>query len=111
MREPEARKITCSSWVSASQGLLTARTLSTARPARRSSCSELQRRISNVRKGKDLGLPVYYGVITPLGEEALGHAHLALKSRLLVVLLMNDQQAAQRVVDTVRRVAPSVPML
>lgn len=61
----------------------------------------------NVRKGKELGLPVYYGDAT--SEEALGHAHLA-DARLLV-LLMNDPQAAQRVVDTAKRVAPNVPVL
>src|SRR6185369_4587412 len=42
-------------------------------------------------------------------EEALGHAHLAEARQ--VVLLMNDQQAAQRVVDMLRRVAPHVPVL
>jgi monovalent cation:H+ antiporter-2, CPA2 family len=61
----------------------------------------------NVRRGKELGLPVYYGDAT--SEEALGHAHLS--EARLVVLLMNDQQASQRVVDMVRRVAPNVPVL
>ena len=67
----------------------------------------LELNADNVRKGKELGLPVYYGDAT--SEEALHHAHVA-RARL-VVLLMNDPQAAQRVVDTVRRVAPGVPML
>jgi CPA2 family monovalent cation:H+ antiporter-2 len=61
----------------------------------------------NVRQGKELGLPVYYGDAT--SEEALGHAHLA-DARLLV-LLMNDPHAAHRIVDTAKRVAPSVPLL
>jgi len=61
----------------------------------------------SVRKGKALGLPVYYGDAT--SEEALGHAHL--QTARLLVLLMNDPQAAARVVDTARRVAPSVPIL
>ncbi len=61
----------------------------------------------NVRRGKELGLPVYYGDAT--SEEALRHAHL--ETARLVVLLMNDPQAATRVVDTVRRVAPDVPVL
>lgn len=67
----------------------------------------LELNAENVRKGKELGLPVYYGDAT--STEALQHAHIE-KARLLV-LLMNDPQAAQRVVDTVKRVAPEVPML
>jgi monovalent cation:H+ antiporter-2, CPA2 family len=63
--------------------------------------------VDNVRKGKTLGLPVYYGDAT--SEEALGHAHLT--EARLVVLLMNDPQGAQRIVDTSRRVAPHVPVL
>ena len=84
-------------------GLLTARTLSAAG----TPFLVLELNASNVRKGKELGLPVYYGDAT--SQEALGHAHL--HEARLVVLLMNDQQAAQRVVDTVRRVAPTVPIL
>ncbi|MCA9528051.1 MAG: cation:proton antiporter, partial [Myxococcales bacterium] len=61
----------------------------------------------NVRLGKAAGLPVYYGDAT--SEEALRHAHL-LDARL-VVLLINDPLAAERVVDTIRRVAPQVPVL
>ena len=61
----------------------------------------------NVRQGKALGLPVYYGDAT--SEEALGHAHL--REAKLLVLLMNDLQAAQRVVDIARRVASNVPVL
>jgi monovalent cation:H+ antiporter-2, CPA2 family len=67
----------------------------------------LELNADNVRKGKELGLPVYYGDAT--SEEALGHAHLAEARQ--VVLLMNDPQAAQRVVDMLRRVAPNVPVL
>jgi CPA2 family monovalent cation:H+ antiporter-2 len=61
----------------------------------------------NVRLGKSQNMPVYYGDAT--SEEALGHAHLA-EARLLV-LLINDPQAAERVVATARRVAPDVPVL
>jgi monovalent cation:H+ antiporter-2, CPA2 family len=61
----------------------------------------------NVRLGKSLGLPVYYGDAT--SEEALRHAHV--DTARLVVLLMNDPQAAHRVVDTIKRVAPEVPVL
>jgi CPA2 family monovalent cation:H+ antiporter-2 len=67
----------------------------------------LELNADNVRKGKELGLPVYYGDAT--SEEALGHAHFS-EARLMV-LLMNDPQAAQRVVDNVKRVAPNVPVL
>jgi CPA2 family monovalent cation:H+ antiporter-2 len=67
----------------------------------------LELNADNVRRGKELGLPVYYGDAT--SEEALGHAHL--QEARLVVLLMNDQQAGQRVVDMLRRVSPNVPIL
>jgi CPA2 family monovalent cation:H+ antiporter-2 len=67
----------------------------------------LELNADNVRKGKELGLPVYYGDAT--SEEALGHAHFS--AARLMVLLMNDPQAAQRVVDNVKRVAPNVPVL
>lgn len=67
----------------------------------------LELNADNVQAGKALGLPVYYGDAT--SQEAIGHAHLA-EARLLV-LLMNDPQAAARVVDTARRVAPEVPIL
>lgn len=67
----------------------------------------LELNADNVRKGKELGLPVYYGDAT--SAEALGHAHLP-NARLLV-LLMNDPRASQRVVDTAHRVAKDVPVL
>jgi CPA2 family monovalent cation:H+ antiporter-2 len=61
----------------------------------------------NVRRGKQLGLPVFYGDAT--SAEALGHAHLS--EARLVVLLMNDPQASARIVDMLRREAPNVPVL
>jgi CPA2 family monovalent cation:H+ antiporter-2 len=67
----------------------------------------LELNADTVRTAKEQGLPVYYGDAT--SEEALGHAHLA--TARLMVLLMNDPMAAQRVVDTVRRVAPQVPVV
>jgi CPA2 family monovalent cation:H+ antiporter-2 len=67
----------------------------------------LELNAENVRRGKETGLPVYYGDAT--SEEALQHAHVTRAS--LVVLLINDPQAAKRVVDTVKRVAPGVPVL
>jgi CPA2 family monovalent cation:H+ antiporter-2 len=84
-------------------GLLAARSLTAAG----APFVVLELNADNVRRGKELGLPVYYGDAT--SEEALGHAHLS--EARLVVLLMNDQQAAQRVVDTLRRIAPNVPVL
>lgn len=68
-------------------------------------CLELNS--DNVRNAKKAGLPVYYGDAT--SEEALSHAHIA--QARLVVLLMNDPTAVQRVVDTSKRVAPHVPVL
>jgi CPA2 family monovalent cation:H+ antiporter-2 len=67
----------------------------------------LELNAENVRKGKALDLPIYYADAT--SAEALTHAHLS-EARLLV-LLMNDPQAAERVVATARRVAPAVPVL
>ncbi len=67
----------------------------------------LELNAETVRAARTAGEPVYYGDAT--SEEALGHAHLE-KSRALL-LLMNDPQAAQRVVDTAKRVAPEVPVL
>jgi CPA2 family monovalent cation:H+ antiporter-2 len=67
----------------------------------------LELNAETVRAARDQGLPVYYGDAT--SEEALGHAHL--KDAQLLILLMNDAQAAQRVVDTATRVAPQVPVL
>jgi len=67
----------------------------------------LELNADNVRRGKEQGLPVYYGDAT--SEEALGHAHL--QEARQVVLLMNDPQGAQRIVDMLRRVAPNVPVL
>jgi CPA2 family monovalent cation:H+ antiporter-2 len=61
----------------------------------------------NVRQGKELGLPVYYGDAT--SEEALTHGRIE-QARLLV-LLMNDARAAKRVLNTAKRVAPNVPVL
>ena len=67
----------------------------------------LELNADSVSAGKAMGLPVYYGDAT--SEEALGHAHLA-DARLLV-LLMNDPAAAERVANTAKRVAPDVPVL
>lgn len=50
---------------------------------------------------------MFYGDAT--SEEALRHARIEMAR--LVVLRMNDPAAAERVVDSVRRVAPAVPVL
>ncbi|HVW29714.1 MAG TPA: cation:proton antiporter [Polyangiaceae bacterium] len=68
---------------------------------------DIELNAENVHRGRELGLPVYYGDAT--SEEALGHAGLS-DARLLV-LLMNDPRAARRILATARRVAPKVPVL
>lgn len=60
-----------------------------------------------MRTGPSAGIPIYYADAT--SAEALGHAHLD-RARALI-LLMNDPRAAQRVVDTARRLAPDVPVI
>ncbi len=67
----------------------------------------LELNAETVRNARAEGVPIYYGDAT--SEEALKHAHLDRAASM--VLLMNDPQAARRVVDTVRRVAPDVPVL
>ena len=60
-----------------------------------------------VRKATADGQPIYYGDVT--NEEALLHARAA-EARAAVILI-NDREAAERAVDTLRRVAPAVPIL
>jgi CPA2 family monovalent cation:H+ antiporter-2 len=67
----------------------------------------LELNAETVRNARAQGLPIYYGDAT--SAEALNHARLP-HARALV-LLMNDPQAARRVVDTAKRVAPDVPIL
>jgi CPA2 family monovalent cation:H+ antiporter-2 len=67
----------------------------------------LELNAESVRRGRADGVHIYYGDAT--STEALGHAHLD-RARALV-LLMNDPQAAARVADTARRVAPTVPVV
>lgn len=67
----------------------------------------LELNAETVRRGRAEGQPIFYGDAT--SEEALGHAHLAQARGL--VLLMNDPQAATRVVTTARRVAPQARIL
>lgn len=67
----------------------------------------LEMNAQSVREAKAQGLPVFYGDAT--SEEALGHAHL--QTARALVLLMNDPAGATRIVDTVKRLAPHVPIL
>jgi monovalent cation:H+ antiporter-2, CPA2 family len=67
----------------------------------------LELNAETVRAARARGEPVYYGDAT--SEEALGHAHLD-TARALVILI-NDAEAAKRVVVTARRVASEVPIL
>jgi CPA2 family monovalent cation:H+ antiporter-2 len=60
-----------------------------------------------VRKATAEGQPIYYGDVT--NEEALHHANLD-RARAAVILI-NDREAAERAVATIRRVAPEVPIL
>lgn len=67
----------------------------------------LELNAETVRTARGRAEPVYYGDAT--SEEALGHAHLD-TARALVILI-NDAEAAKRVIVTARRVAPEVPIL
>jgi CPA2 family monovalent cation:H+ antiporter-2 len=67
----------------------------------------LELNAESVRAARAQGLPVHYADATSV--EALEHARL--KHAQGLVLLMNDPTAAQRVVDTARRVAADVPIL
>ncbi len=67
----------------------------------------LELNADNVRKARLLGLPVFYGDAT--SEEALQHA--GIERARMVVLLMNDPLAAERVCDTIRRVSPATAIV
>ncbi len=57
----------------------------------------------NVRRGREVGAPVFYADAT--SEEALGHAHIA--TARAVVITINDLSATERVVEAAQRVAPA----
>lgn len=59
---------------------------------------------SNVRVGRAMNLPVYYGDAS--SPEALQHAHL--RQAKLVLIMINDPQAVLRIIDAIRRVNPGV---
>lgn len=60
-----------------------------------------------VRAGREAGHPIYYGDVT--SEEALHHASVA-RARA-VILMINDREAAERAVSSIRRAAPGVAIL
>jgi CPA2 family monovalent cation:H+ antiporter-2 len=78
-----------------------------------SSLNELQIEVvalemnsDNVRKGKEMGDPVYYADAT--SEEALGHAHV--ESCRAIVIMINDHQATERVLSTIERMKVTAPV-
>lgn len=71
------------------------------------SCVVLELNAENVRDGKQQGYPVFYADAT--SAEALAHA--GVQHARAVVVLINDRAATLRVVATLRREAPGVPVL
>lgn len=67
----------------------------------------LEMNVENVRDGREAGLPIYYADAT--SEEALRHARV--QHARIVVIMVNDSRAAQRIVDTLHRIAPNTPVL
>ncbi len=67
----------------------------------------LELNAETVRAARERDEPVYYADAT--SPEALEHANV--RHAFAVVLLINDPQAALRVVDTMHRAAPDVPIL
>jgi len=67
----------------------------------------LELNAETVREARDKDEPVFYADAT--SPEALGHARV--EQALAVVVLINDPQGATRVLDTLHRVAPHVPVL
>jgi len=70
-------------------------------------CLALELNAEIVRKGREQGFPVYYGDATSV--EALEHAHLGRARQ--AVLLTNDPRALRRILTSIRRVAPDLPVL
>jgi CPA2 family monovalent cation:H+ antiporter-2 len=67
----------------------------------------LELNAQTVKRARAVGEPVYYGDAT--SAEALEHAGIDRAAALVIV--MNDPSAMERVVYTVRRRAPSLPIL
>lgn len=67
----------------------------------------LELNAETVRAARERSEPIFYADAT--SEEALGHAQLS--SARALVLLINDAEAAKRVIATATRAAPDVPIL
>jgi CPA2 family monovalent cation:H+ antiporter-2 len=67
----------------------------------------LELNAENVRRGRENGDPVFYADAT--SSEALAHAQLT-RARC-VVIMINDPQATHRVIDAIRRQAPTAPIV
>jgi len=66
----------------------------------------LEMNSDNVELGRKLGDPVYYADAT--SEEALGHAHV--ESCRAIVIMINDNQAIERVISTIARMKVDAPV-
>ncbi len=66
----------------------------------------LEMNSDNVELGRKLGDPVYYADAT--SEEALGHAHV--ESCRAIVIMINDNQAIERVISTIARMKVKAPV-
>ena len=66
----------------------------------------LEMNSDNVELGRKLGDPVYYADAT--SEEALGHAHV--ESCRAIVIMINDNQAIERVISTIARMKVEAPV-
>ena len=66
----------------------------------------LEMNSDNVELGRKLGDPVFYADAT--SEEALGHAHV--ESCRAIVIMINDNQAIERVISTIARMKVEAPV-
>ena len=66
----------------------------------------LEMNSDNVELGRKLGDPVYYADAT--SEEALGHAHV--ETCRAIVIMINDNQAIERVISTIARMKVEAPV-
>ena len=66
----------------------------------------LEMNSDNVELGRKLGDPVYYADAT--SEEALGHAHV--ESCRAIVIMINANQAIERVISTIARMKVKAPV-
>jgi len=66
----------------------------------------LEMNSDNVELGRKLGDPVYYADAT--SEEALGHAHV--ESCRAIVIMINHNQAIERVISTIARMKVKAPV-